>query len=115
VVTVLIIAGGVFLAGRTGEGVEENVALPQGYEYFWGDGCPHCAEVQNFFDSWEGYGEANIEKKEAWNNFINAKLMKARAKYCGIPGNKIGVPFLFTPEGECFIGDEPIIDFFENL
>jgi len=54
VVTVLIIAGGVFLAGRTNEEVEENVALPQGYEYFWGDGCPHCAEVQSFFESWEG-------------------------------------------------------------
>ena len=88
---------------------------PSSYEYFWGDGCPHCAVVEEFFQSWGGKDKVQIDKKEVWSNRANATLMRERAQYCGIPLGSLGVPMLFTPEGKCFNGDEPIINFFKEM
>jgi len=86
-----------------------------GYEYFWGDGCPHCAIVQEFFDSWEGKDKIQIDKKETWSNPENARLLTQRARACNIPTNEMGVPLLVKPDGECIGGDQPIIDYFKSL
>lgn len=88
---------------------------PTGYEYFWGQGCPHCAQVDEFLSTWENKDKLKLEKKEVYNNPANAQLMRQRANACGLPSNQIGVPFLYTPEGECIVGDTPIISFFEAL
>ena len=86
-----------------------------GYEYFWGDGCPHCAVVQKFFDSWEGKDKIQIDKKETWSNPENARLLTQRARACNISTSDMGVPLLVTPEGKCIGGDQPIIDYFKSL
>lgn len=88
---------------------------PNAYQYFWGQGCPHCAKVDEFLSDWENKDKLELEKKEVYNNPANARLMKQRADACGLPSNQVGVPFLYTPEGECIIGDTPIISFFENM
>ena len=114
VITLLLIVGGAFLFPRP-QTQDSTFQLPSSYEYFWGDGCPHCANVQAFFDSWDKKDKVSIEKKEVWNNATNARLMQERAKYCGISPSGMGVPFLFTPEGKCLPGDTSIIDFFKSL
>lgn len=113
VVTILIMIGGAFALSGNQSG--EAPPLFDGYEYFWGDGCPHCAKVAEFFSNWENYDKITISKKEVWNNPNDARLMNQRANACGIPAGDVGVPLLVTPDGKCFIGDGPVIDYFSNL
>ncbi|MEK7550938.1 MAG: hypothetical protein AAB535_04120 [Patescibacteria group bacterium] len=113
-ITLLIILGGVFLFSGS-QNQTANTPLPTYYEYFWGDGCPHCANVQAFFNTWEKKDQIDINKLEVWNNAANARLMQKRAKYCNISPSGMGVPFLFTPEGKCLTGDGPIINLFKSL
>lgn len=113
-VTLIIIVGGVFLFSKS-QNQTSNLQLPTSYEYYWGDRCPHCAKVEEFFSSWSKKDKINIDKKEVWKNPANAKIMAERAKSCSIPANELGVPLLYTPDGKCLIGDEPIIDFFKNI
>lgn len=113
-ITLLLIVGRAFLFSRP-QSQTSNTPLPTSYEYFWGDGCPHCANVQAFFDSWDKKDKVSIDKKEVWSNAANARLMQERVKYCGISPSGMGVPFLFTPDGKCLSGDTSIIDFFKSL
>jgi hypothetical protein len=115
-ITMLIIVGGVFMFSRK-DSSEEDAPPPNptGYEYFWGQGCSNCAEVEEFLSTWENKDRIELEKKEVYNNPANARLMRQRANSCGLLSNQVGVPFLFTPESECIIGDTPIIDLFESL
>ena len=112
--TLIIIVGGVFLFSKQTSQTQAT-PLPSSYEYFWGEGCPHCANVEDFFSTWEGRDKVSIDKKEVWKDKKNALLMRERAIYCKLPLNDLGVPFLFTPEGECIGGDEAIIEFFKGL
>jgi glutaredoxin len=111
ILTLLIIGVGVFLATRQ---AKNSLGLPSGYEYYWSTTCPHCAKVQEFMDSWEGTAKISPEKKEI-SSPANSNLLVRRASSCNISVNDIGVPFLFTPEGKCIAGDEPIIEFFKSL
>lgn len=86
-----------------------------GYEYFFSETCPHCANVQSFLDEWEGKEKISLEKKDVNGNKENSLLLTKRASECSIPANGIGVPFLYTPEGECIIGDTNIIEYFGSL
>ena len=113
VATLIIIFGGIFLFSK--DKPAESAPLPSAYEYFWGDGCPHCANVEEFFSTWENRDKVSIDKKEVWNDKKNALLMRERAAYCKLPLNNLGVPFLFTPEGKCIGGDELIIQHFKEL
>lgn len=111
--TALIVGGGVYLFSRnTGEA---SKTPPTGYEYFYGNGCPHCANVDEFLKTWDGASKINLEKKEVWYNAQNANAMSLRAASCGIAKSELGVPFLVTPEGSCINGDTPIIDFLKGL
>ena len=113
ILTILAIIGGVFFFSKKEE--PKVLSLPSSYEYFWGDGCPHCAVVEEFLNSWEGKDKVAIDKKETWSNRENANLLNERVKYCNIRPSEVGVPFLFTPEGKCITGDTPIIDYFKSL
>ena len=41
--------------------------------------------------------------------------MSQRAESCGLSQKELGVPFLFTPEGECVVSADGMIDLFQNL
>ena len=114
VLTLLVIIGGVFaFSGK--DQAPASPFPPASYEYFWGDGCPHCANVQAFFDTWEKKDQISLTKLEVWNNRDNASLMAERAKSCNISPTGMGVPFLVTPEGKCLSGDTDIINLFKGL
>ncbi len=114
ILTILAIIGGVFFFSKP-QNQTSNLQLPTSYEYYWGDGCPHCAVVEEFLNSWENKDKVQIDKKETWNNRENANLLNQRAKSCSIRPSEVGVPFLFTPDGKCITGDTPIIDYFKSL
>lgn len=111
----LIVFGLGFLYIANNQPPKKEANIPQGYEYFWGDGCPHCANVSDFLSNWSGAQKINLTKLEVWKNRDNAEVLQKRAASCGIADDKVGVPFLYTPEGKCIIGDQPIISFLEDL
>lgn len=61
---------------------------------FYGDGCPHCADLETFFESIEKeYGiYYNIVDYEVWYNKENSKLMEEIADKMG--DSVSGVPYL---------------------
>src|SRR3989339_1999692 len=91
VVTILILGGGALLITKDNS-KPFPTPEPNTYEYFWGDGCPHCKIVDDFFETWDGKDKIKIKKLEVWNNKSNASLMAERAKTCGIPLAEMGVP-----------------------
>lgn len=114
---ILIIIGGVFLFSRNPTNNSEAAppTLPDSYEYYWGEGCPHCKNVEKFLNTWENRDKIQVDKKEVYKNQDNIDLFRSRVEYCKLPNNRVGVPFLFTPEGKCFVGDTPIINLFEQI
>ena len=114
--TLLLIVAGVLLLGNKQNSSSTPPPPPTSYEYFWAEGCPHCENVADFMESWEKNDQVKIDKFEVWNNTKNASLFETRYRSCNITNPaEMGVPLLFTPEGKCFSGDQPIIDYFKNL
>ncbi len=71
--------------------------------YFYGDGCPHCADAKPFLEELEKkYPQLNIVSYETWYNKENADLFVAMSAACGT--KVVGVPTVF-------IGHKPIIGF----
>ncbi len=116
-VSILIIIGGALIFSNDSDSNSDTTPpnLPDSYEYYWGEGCPHCANVEDFLSAWENRDRVQIDKKEVYKDQGNIDLFKSRAEYCNLPNNQVGVPFLFTPEGECVVGDTPIINLFEQI
>lgn len=85
--------------------------------YFYSKRCPHCANVEKFFEENKIENKFKFDKKEVGNNIKNAKLLSFIAKSkCKINTNQIGVPFLWDGKNsKCILGDEPIIEYFEKL
>jgi len=75
--------------------------------FFYGDGCPHCAEEEVFLKKLE-YDFPNVEVKrfEVWNNRENVELMSKVAEELGI--NVTGVPLTI-------IGEEVISGYFNDV
>ena len=45
--------------------------------FFWGDGCPHCAEEEPFLDSLaQKYSQVKIQKYEVWYDKANQEILK---------------------------------------
>ncbi|MCU0522183.1 MAG: hypothetical protein MUF84_16005 [Anaerolineae bacterium] len=75
--------------------------------FFWGDGCPHCAEEEPFLDDLVvRYPRLVIEDFEVWYDTGNQALLAAMAKAFG-----------FEPRGvpATFIGDRYWIGFNEAI
>ena len=111
VTIILLAAGGFWVLTQK----NTNTSPLTGYEYFWGGGCPHCAVIEEFLATWEGKDKINIEKKEVWKDTGNSRVLGARTAACNIPQDELGVPLLVTPEGQCIVGDQPIIEHLKNL
>ncbi len=71
--------------------------------FFYGDGCPHCAKEEAFFDSYiiRKYPDLKIERFEVWKNMDNARMLSETAKRLGI--NTSGVPVTIISD-KSFVG-----------
>ena len=60
---------------------------------FWGDGCPHCKHLAEFFNQHSSEVEkmANLYTLEVWKNSDNLTLMKNFGKFLGETPK--GVPY----------------------
>lgn len=115
--TLLVLAAGAFLLTRPTKPVQIPERDKSAYEYFWGNGCPHCAKVQEFMDGWSKKDSIKITKYEVWYNKDNAQIMQNRYDSCPKEsvGNSIAVPLLITPDNKCLMGDEPIINHLKSI
>lgn len=114
--SLLILGGGAFFFTKSGKPADIPQRVAGTYEYFWGNGCPHCTKVAEFFDSSDKDESVKLTKYEVWYDKNNAKMMEDRYNKCDPkPTGAMSVPFLVTPEGKCLVGDQPIIDLFTSL
>lgn len=113
-VIVIILAGGAFWAWQAGlfsqQGIEP-VSIPEGILLFYGEGCPHCENVDEFIAQNNIAQEVQFTELEVYYNADNQNILAQVAQKCGISTDSVGVPFLYDGEN-CMVGDQPIIDFF---
>jgi len=81
--------------------------------FFYGDGCPHCAIVEEYFQENNIKEKVSFTEKEVYNNQKNSQELLEKARICGIPTDSIGVPFLWDG-AKCLVGDQDIIEFFDS-
>ncbi|MCX6791478.1 MAG: hypothetical protein NT149_00345 [Candidatus Gottesmanbacteria bacterium] len=93
--------------GKTTSSVHPQTAVPV---FFYGNTCPHCAEVETWMKDNNVGEKVTITKKEVYDNQQNADEMILAAKSCGLPTDSIGVPFLYA-EGKCFIGTPDVMNY----
>lgn len=55
-----------------------------------------------------------VIKKEIHDNRTNFLELTEAAKSCGLADDRIGVPFLYTPEGKCLIGTPGVIAYLKD-
>lgn len=118
IITLLIIGGGIYLVTKPKAPVELPQYDSSKHVYFWGNGCPHCAAVDEFVNSWENKDklEQEVQKFEVWYNSSNQALMtKLATEVCKITPQGMGVPLLVAPDGKCYNGDGPVIEYYKTL
>ena len=81
--------------------------------FFYGDGCPHCAIVEEYLKENKVAEKVAFSQKEVYYNRNNANELEEKAKICGMPTDSIGVPFLWNGE-KCLVGDVDIVEFFKQ-
>jgi len=81
--------------------------------FYWGDGCPHCETVKAWMSENNIEEKIEIISKEVYKNQANSVELTARAKSCGLDTQRIGVPFLYTIDGQCIVGSPNIIEYLE--
>jgi len=106
-IATVLIAIAIFVFWKYGMPQKSNIVL------FYGDGCPHCANVDEFIKENKVDEKVFFDKKEVYNNKDNAAELLEKAGKCGLSQGEVGVPFLWTGS-ECLVGDADIINFFQQ-
>lgn len=78
--------------------------------FFYGNTCPHCADVEKWMRENKIEEKIKIIKKEVYDNRENARELTKAAEKCGLSTESIGVPFLYVEE-KCFIGTPDVINY----
>ena len=75
--------------------------------FFWGDGCPHCAEAEPFLESLvNSNSQIELKSYEVWYNADNQKLLQKMAAAFNFESS--GVPTIF-------IGDSYWVGFSDSI
>lgn len=92
-------------AGKKEEKNSQSSILPSKEKiiFYYGNTCPHCAEVEEWMKKEKIEEKIKIEKKEVYQNQANAQELSLVAQNCGLDPKAIGVPFLYA-DGKCYIG-----------
>lgn len=81
--------------------------------FFYGIGCPHCVNVEEYFEKKDIYEKYPVEKKEIYQDKENAVLFNEIMEEKRIPVYQRGVPMVVLGD-EVIVGDRPIIADFEE-
>ena len=119
IITILlvILAGFLFWGFQTGffsnifSGPVKPVVIPEGIILFYGEGCPHCKNVDEFITQNKITDKVKFANLEVWSNKDNQIILGEVALKCGINSGSVGVPLLYDGNSKCHIGDIDAIDF----
>lgn len=82
--------------------------------YYWLT-CPHCVELNKYFEENDIYDKVEFEKKEIFVNTTNAKEFSTVISMLGLDPATVWVPFMYEKTTkEHFIGGNTIIEFIES-
>lgn len=76
--------------------------------FYWGTTCPHCEDTIEWMEENNIDEILTVVRKEVYQNRQNSNELTAKATGCGINPNRVGVPFMYTSEGNCLIGTPDI-------
>ena len=79
---------------------------------FTGQGCPHCAVVEEYLEENDIYSKLDVKVYEVYYSEENKELYFQKTQEVGYEGG--GVPFLANGD-EYTVGDSPIIAYLEGL
>jgi len=94
-----------------------SVSMAQEYILFYGNGCPHCAKVEQYFKDNQVAKKFDLEQKEVFYNAANLKEFNGYLAKHDLTYDNIGVPFLIITSGaDCnyINGDMNIINYFSG-
>jgi glutaredoxin-related protein len=94
-----------------------GVNFAQEYILFYGNGCPHCAKVEQYFKDNQITKKFDLDQKEVFYNKTNLKEFNGYLEKHNLTYDKIGVPFLLITSGaDCnyINGDTNIIEYFSG-
>ena len=113
----VVLAGAIFWAIQSGifSGPVVPTPLPAGIVLFYGQGCPHCADVEKFIAQNDIDQKVKITRLEVWYNKSNAALLaQVATQKCAITSGSVGVPFLYDGSGKCYIGEVDVPNFLKT-
>ena len=71
---------------------------------YWGTTCPHCHDVIGWMEANRIEDKVKVVRREVYGSREGFLELVDKAKICGIDESSLGVPFMFTSEGECLSG-----------
>lgn len=80
--------------------------------FFYGTGCPHCAQAERFFENEQLYEKYPIDKREIYFNRDNAVLFNSLLDELKVSNEARGVPTVIIGD-QVFVGDKLIVDNFK--
>lgn len=107
----LIILSLIILIGVVWLFKNKNTPGPTEIIFFYGDGCPHCASVEDYITKNNIEPKVTFSRREVWRNKENLELLVKLASGCGIAQQDMRVPMLWDGS-TCHQGDKEIINFF---
>ena len=120
IIIVIILAGVLFWAFQSGflakifPGSIKPNTMPEGIVLFYGEGCPHCKDVEDFVSQNKIEDKVKFTRLEVWNNQNNALLLINTAQSCEVDISQ-GAPVPLLWDGtKCYIGGPDVINFFKN-
>lgn len=112
-IVIILIAAAIFGFLKYGSGQEQGQEQENEIVLFYGEGCPHCANVDKFIEENKIEEKLSFVRKEVFSNAANAKELTKIAQQCELSSSAIGVPFLWDKEN-CVVGDVNVINFFKQ-
>ena len=94
-----------------------SVSMAQEYILFYGNGCPHCAKVEEYIKDNQLTKKFDLAQKEVFFNKKNLNEFNGYIEKHKLSYDKIGVPFLIITSGaDCnyINGDMNIIEYFSG-
>ena len=109
ILAVLFLSSFIFSLATTARAEEVG-----GIYFFYGEGCPHCTQVEKFFETQKLYDSYPIDKREVYFNRENAIFFNDLLTKLGKSNESRGVPTLIIGD-TVLVGDSPIIENFVSL
>lgn len=81
---------------------------------YWGTTCPHCHDTIDWIKENKIDEKITVVLKEVYENQQNSLELTKKAKSCGMNEYSIGLPLMYTIDGNCLIGTPDITQYLSD-